>query len=196
MSNLFYNKVNSKLILASQSSQRLSLLNSIGIIPFKVVNPGIDETILKYEKPKQYVLRVASFKAKKILAEYPDNVVLSADTIVVKGTRIIDKTENKNEAYKSLLLLSGGWHRVYSSVVVVKKNKVYNKLVMTRVKFKRLSQSDLNLYLNSNEWSGKSGSYAIQGAAAGFIIEIKGSYSNVVGLPLYETISLIRGVGV
>ena len=196
MSNLFYNKVNSKLILASQSNQRLSLLNSIGIVPFKVVTPGVNESVLKLERPKEYVLRVSLLKAKKILAEYPNNLILAADTIVSRGTRIVDKTENKKAAYDSLLLLSGGWHKVYSSVVLVKHKEIYRKLVMTRVKFKKLSISEINLYLDSNEWLGKSGSYAIQGAAAAFIIEIKGSYTNVVGLPLYETISLITGVGV
>jgi len=192
----FYIKINKKIILASQSLQRLSLLNSIGINPCNVVSPSIDETIYKNESPRDYVLRVAILKGKKFKKKFPDNIIIAADTVVVCGASILDKTEDKIKAKNSLFLLSGRWHKVYSCVVLFKQNRFYHKIVMTKVRFKRLSNSDIDYYIESKEWLGKAGSYAIQGKASAFIIEIKGSYTNVIGLPLYETVSLINGVGV
>ena len=121
MLNSFYNQINNKIILASQSCQRVSLLNSIGIKPHKIVSPAIDESVLKNEKPQDYVLRVAKNKARKFINIFPDNIILSADTIVVCGANILDKTEDKIKARDSLLLLSGRWHKVYSCVVLLKK---------------------------------------------------------------------------
>ena len=195
MLNSFHKNVNNKIVLASQSYQRRALLNSIGIEPYKIVSPGIDESIFEKENPRDYVLRVSEQKAKKFIKEYPKHIILAADTIVLCGSRIVDKTQDKDKAQKSLRLLSGRWHKVLSCVVLIKQKKIYHKKVLTRVRFKRLTSSEIKFYIETNEWIGKAGSYAIQGQASAFIIEIKGSYSNVVGLPLYETLSLIGGVG-
>mgnify|MGYP001276055046 CR=1 FL=1 len=195
MSNSFLETISTSLILASQSKQRLALLKSIGVNPNRIIFPEIDESIRKLEKPRDYVLRVSKEKAEKVHSLFPNNLILASDTIVVRGNRILDKTEDEKLAFKSLNMLSGNWHKVFTNVTLIKNSKVYNKLVFTRVLFKRLSNFEIENFLLTNEWRGKAGSYAIQGHSGAFIVKIKGSYSNVVGLPLYETLSLLRGVG-
>ena len=182
------------LILGSSSCQRKFLLNNAGILIDKIISPNIDEKVLKDEIPKNYVKRIALEKNKNI-KKISDDFLITADTIVVKGRRILTKPKNIDEAEYFLNLLSGSRHRVVTCVCVSKNNIERIRVVQTILKFKRLSSFELKTYLNSLEWQGKAGGYAIQGLASKFCIFLSGSYTNVVGLPVYETISLLDGLG-
>jgi septum formation protein len=182
------------LVLASASPRRLALLAQIGIAPDRVVSPDIDETPLRNELPRQYALRLAHRKAESVVA--PGCFVLAADTVVAAGRRILGKTETKAEARRCLTLLSGRRHRVMTAVVLCAPDgRRGERLVQSVVGFARLSQRQIDAYLAGEEWRGKAGGYAIQGRAAAFIRFLSGSYSNVVGLPLFETAQLLRGMG-
>lgn len=163
----------------------MELLAQIGIKPNLVLSPQIDETPLKSEKPLYYVKRMAFAKASKISELYPQDIIIAADTIVAVGTRILPAPKDMIEAERFLRLISGRNHRVYTSIAVYNK-EIRTKTVMSLVKFKHLHEKEIKEYLNSMEWEGKAGAYAIQGRAAAFIKHISGSYSNIVGLPLYE----------
>lgn len=176
-----------RFILASASPRRLELLNSVGIVPDAVMPAEIDETPHKNELPKDYVLRMAQEKCAVIAAQQSNAAVLAADTIVVCGRSILGKPQDEAEAKRFLQRLSGRRHRVYTAICVNGRAR----LVMTTVRFKRLSEAEIADYLASGEWQGKAGGYAIQGRAAAFVPFINGSYSNVVGLPLTETLSLL-----
>jgi nucleoside triphosphate pyrophosphatase len=191
-----------KLVLASGSPRRLGLLNQGGIEPDQLLPADIDETPLKGELPRAYATRLARVKAEAALDsvrhadELRGSFIVSADTVVAVGRRILPKAELLDEAAQCLRLLSGRNHRVYSGVCVVTPKEAFRqRLVETRVRFKRLSQEDLEAYLASGEWRGKAGGYAIQGLAGSFVVKIVGSYTNVVGLPLYETAALLAGEG-
>jgi septum formation protein len=195
-------KVPAKLILASASPRRLALLQQIGVEPDAMLPADLDETPLKSETPRDLVKRLAHAKAEKVqsAAQRRDDLqnayILSADTIVCLGRRVLPKAEIVEEAASCLRLLSGRAHRVYTSLcLITPKNTVRQRLVETRVRFKRLSPEDLDSYLASGEWRGKAGGYAIQGIAGSFAVKLVGSYTNVVGLPLYETLSLLDGEG-
>jgi septum formation protein len=181
------------LILGSASPRRLELLAQIGIVPDEVRAANIDETPIPGESPRAYVRRLAESKALA-LEPNPCDVVLCADTTVAVGTRIMEKPIDRDEAYKFLTLLSG--RRVITGVAVLKGSCMRVRDVMTRVRFKRISESEMTAYLDSEEWRGKAGGYAIQGRAAALIPSINGSYSNVVGLPLSETGGMLVGMGV
>ena len=181
------------LILASASPRRLELLRQVGIVPDKVVPANIDETPQKAELPTVYAKRIALTKAEKIAENHPDAVILSADTVVAVGRRILPKTETEAEALACLKLISGRRHRVLTAVSLVAKNgKQKTRLVTTVVQFKRLSEPELAAYLSTNEWKGKAGGYAIQGRAATLITFIGGSYTGIVGLPLHETVDMLN----
>ncbi len=182
------------LILASGSKARLQLLNSVGIYPDKIIQTETDETIHKNELPAEYVNRVAIKKNNNVEKEIGD-FVLSADTVIVVGRRIINKPKDSNEAGKFLNLLSGRRHKVMTCVCLYAEGKYYSKLIKTTLRMKRLSDLEKKHYLMSEEWRGRSGGYAIQGKAAYFFPFISGSYSNIVGLPLTETVGLLTGVG-
>jgi len=182
------------LILASASKARLELLESVGISPDKILNTNIDETPKKSEKPLDYVSRIALEKNKAVKKEKSE-IVLTADTVVALGRRIIQKPNNKEEALYFLNLLSGRRHKVYTSICIFSKEKFYQKNVTTILKMKRLSEDEKKCYLLSDEWKGKAGGYSIQGAASYFFPFISGSYSNVVGLPLTETVGMLHGIG-
>ena len=182
------------LILASASKARLELLESVGISPDKILNTNIDETPKKSEKPLDYVSRIALEKNKSVKKKKIE-IVLTADTVVALGRRIIQKPNDKEEALYFLNLLSGRRHKVYTSICIFSKEKYYQKNVTTTLKMKRLSEDEKKCYLLSDEWKGKAGGYSIQGAASYFFPFISGSYSNVVGLPLTETIGLLNGLG-
>ncbi len=173
------------LILASASPRRLELLKQVSITPDEVIPAEIDETPRKAEVPNDYVARMAREKFEAVKRD--NAVVLAADTVVACGRRILGKPENEAQAREFLQLLSGRRHRVYTAVCV--NGRV--KTVMTQVKFKRLTPADIDGYIASNEWQGKAGGYAIQGLGAAFVPWINGSYSNVVGLPLTETLALL-----
>lgn len=188
------------LILASASPRRLDLLAQIGVVPDRVAPAHIDESPLTGEMPAQYALRMAREKAEAAFnSEFatlgPADLVLAADTVVACGRRILPKAESEDQAKHCLALLSGRAHRVYSAVVVRNADRSSERNVMTRVRFARLSSSDIQTYLEGGEWQGKAGGYAIQGHAAAFVAAINGSYSAVVGLPLFETYRLLVGLG-
>ncbi len=192
----------SKLILASGSPRRLELLGQAGIEPDRLMPMDLDETPGKSEHPRTLARRLASEKAgaaKKALAGDPDwerPFILAADTVVAVGRRIVPKPERLDEASNALYLLSGRSHRVYTGLcLVTPKGAVRQKVVETRMRFKRLSRVEIESYLASGQWRGKAGGYAVQGLAASFVARMVGSYTNVVGLPLYETVSLLTGEG-
>ena len=182
------------LILASASKARLELLESVGISPDKILNTNIDETPKKSEKPLDYVSRIALEKNKSIKKKKIE-IVLTADTVVALGRRILQKPNDEEEALYFLNLLSGRRHKVHTSICIFSKEKYYQKNVTTTLKMKRLSDDEKKCYLLSDEWKGKAGGYSIQGAASYFFPFISGSYSNVVGLPLTETVGMLHGIG-
>jgi septum formation protein len=191
-----------ELILASASPRRLALLNQIGIEPEHLVPAHIDETPEKGELPRKLAQRLADQKAitarhKAQTAGIGANaLVLAADTVVAVGRRILPKAETMEEASECLKLLSGRSHRVYTAVTVVTPSgATRQRLVETRLRFKRLSTREIESYLASAEWRDKAGGYAIQGIAGAFVVKLQGSYSAVVGLPLNETIALLAGEG-
>ena len=195
-------KVNHPLILASGSPRRLSLLDQIGIEPDKLLPANVDETPLPKETPRALARRLARTKAEVTRRsaerdpELQKSYVLAADTVVAVGRRILPKPELTDEAAACLRLLSGRAHKVFTSVcLITPKGKVRQKLVETRLRFKRLSREEMETYLASGEWQGKAGGYAIQGRAGAFVTKLVGSYSNVVGLPLHETMDLLMGEG-
>jgi len=182
------------LVLASASPRRLALLAQIGIVPDQVISPDIDETPLRDELPRDYARRLARAKADAVAM--PDAFVLAADTVVAAGRRILPKAESEAATRRCLALLSGRRHRVITAVVLRAPNgRSGERIVQSVVTFARLSPQQIEAYLASDEWRGKAGGYAIQGKAAAFIPFVSGSYSNVVGLPLFETAQLLRGLG-
>ena len=185
-----------QLILASSSPQRLILLKTIGVIPDQIVPANIDEIPEKNEKPRDFVLRMSKEKALDVSKNFPNSFILSGDTIVACGRRIIGKPSDRDNAKQILNLLSGRRHQVLSAITLIKpdKNEV-SKIVITRVKFSRLNQNALNAYLDTNEWKGKAGGYAIQGSASSFIPWINGSYSSVMGFPMNEVNNLLNSSG-
>lgn len=191
-----------KLILASGSPRRVDLLLQAGIEPDSLFPANIDETPLRAEHPRNLAKRLSRLKAEKAAsslkgeAEAEGAYILAADTVVAVGRRILPKAELMDEANYCLALLSGRSHYVYTGVALVTpKGTVRQKLVETKVRFKRLSREEIDAYLASGEWRGKAGAYAVQGLAGTFVVKLVGSYTNVVGLPLYETVGLLTGEG-
>ena len=186
----------SKLILASASPQRLSLLKTIGIKPDKVIPANIEELPDKKEKPKDFVIRMSKEKAFDVAKDNSNSFILSGDTIVAAGRRIIGKPSDRNEAKEILSLLSGRRHRVLSAFTLIKPDlKEITKLVTSKVKFSRLSKIDLNEYLDTEEWRGKAGGYAIQSRASSFVPWISGSYTGVMGFPINEVKNVLISSG-
>ena len=184
------------LILASASPRRLDLLARIGVVPDAVIPADVDESVPKGELPRDHALRLAREKAEAVAALRPDALVLAADTVVAVGRRILPKAELLDEAAQCLRLLSGRNHRVYTSICLVTPKEAFRqRLIETRVRFKRLSEDDIQAYIGSGEWRGKAGGYAVQGIAGSFVVKMVGSYTNVVGLPLYESVTLLGGEG-
>jgi septum formation protein len=185
-----------RLILASASPRRVNLLAQIGIVADQILPAHIDETPQKSELPSQLAKRLGAGKALAVAAEYPSACILSCDTVVAVGRRILDKAESEDDAQRCLKLLSGRRHRVYGGLTLIDPDgKINNRLVTTSVVFKRLEGSEIDAYVNCGEWHGKAGGYAIQGRAGAFARNIIGSYSNIVGLPLFETAMLLKGAG-
>ena len=186
------NEIKHSFVLASSSPRRIELLNNIKIFPKKIYSSEINEDINGKENPKKYCIRVSKNKALKALEKYPEESVLSADTIVFCGNKIFLKPKNKEEAKEFLAFFSGRKHNVLTCVCLVKKNSIKIKKVITKVTFKRLNKQEIEEYLSTNEWKDKAGAYAIQGYAEKFIKRINGSYSNIVGLPLFETFNILK----
>ena len=191
-----------KLVLASGSPRRVTLINQAGIEPDALRPANVDETPRRGELPRACANRLARAKAEVALdlvradEELQGAYILAADTVVAVGRRILPKAELLDEAAQCLRYLSGRNHRVYTAICLVTPREAFrHRLIETRVRFKRLSTDDIETYLASGEWRGKAGGYAAQGIAGSFIVKLVGSYSNVVGLPLYETVALLSGEG-
>lgn len=185
----------SHLVLASSSPRRVDLLRQAGVVPDQIISADIDETPLKKELPRDYVLRLAKEKAQKI---YSNNksFVLAADTVVACGRTILPKAESAAEVQKCLQTLSGKSHMVITAICVISpEGNESVRVVATRVIFKRLTPCEIDMYLKIGEGVGKAGGYAIQGIAGCFVKNINGSYSSIVGLPLYEAINMLTGLG-
>ncbi len=192
----------SKLVLASASPRRLALLQQIGIEPDALIPADIDETPKRNELPRTLAARLAAGKAaaaRLIVEARPELAgafVLAADTVVAAGREIMPKCDLAEEAGQCMRRLSGRAHRVYTGIsLITPKGAERRRLVETRLRFKRLTPQEIEAYLASGEWRGKAGGYAIQGLAGAFVVKLAGSYPNVVGLPLYETMSLLAGEG-
>ncbi len=185
-----------RLVLASASPRRIDLLAQIDVFPDKIAPADIDESSLKNELPTELARRLGAGKAAAVTPDYPGDFILACDTVVAVGRRILHKAETQEDARRFLGLLSGRRHRVHGGLSVIGPDgKVHNRLVTTAVIFKRLESHEIDAYVDSGEWRGKAGGYAIQGRAAAFVKKINGSYSNVVGLPLFETSMLLKGLG-
>lgn len=184
------------LILASASPRRQELLAQINVTPDLIIPAHIDETPNKRETPRQLAQRLAMGKAAFIRKNHPDHFILGSDTVVALGKRLLGKADTPQEAHDYLSLLSGRRHKVYSGIcLITPDDRQISRVVVTSVIFKRLSKADIDNYLKHDEWQGKAGAYAIQGMAAQYIKSINGSYSNVVGLPLFECSNMLRGNG-
>lgn len=192
-----------RLILASASPRRRALLAQVGIAPDDISPAEIDETPRAGELPRPFAERLSTGKARHIAdtvtgtAEDARAIVLAADTVVAAGRRILDKPADAREARAHLALLSGRRHSVVTGVALLRRadGRSWSRLVTTQVRFKRLSEAEIDAYLATGEWRGKAGGYAIQGYAARFVPWIGGSYSNVVGLPLTETVTMLEAAG-
>ncbi|KAB0677779.1 Maf-like protein [Aureimonas leprariae] len=196
-------KTSPRLVLASGSPRRLELLAQAGIVPEQLLPADVDETPERSEHPRSLAKRLCRQKAdraRQVLeerGEAENRIVLAADTVVAVGRQIVPKAELRDDAMANLRILSGRAHRVFTGICVIgpSSERHHMRLVETRVRFKRLSREDIDSYIASGEWRGKAGGYAIQGLAGRFVVRLVGSYTNVVGLPLYETVSLLGGQG-
>ncbi len=183
-----------RLILGSASPRRRELLAQIGVTPDAILPPDIDETPHRAELPRPYCARMALEKARAVVAG-PDDLILCADTTVALGRRILGKPADAGEAAAFLLALGGRRHQVITAIALRRGEKVWSRDVVTAVKMKRLSDIELNAYLDSGDWQGKAGGYGIQGLAGAFIPWISGSFTGVVGLPVVETAALLQTAG-
>ena len=180
-------------ILASSSPQRIALLRQVGYEPKAIKPADICEDCLPHEDPLPFVRRMALNKAKRVAELNPDENVLACDTIVVVGKNILHKSKNDNEQYRVMKMLSGKSHRVISSVCLInKQGKISQRTVTTKISMKLLSEDEIKSYVESKEWVGVCG-YKIEGMLAAYVTKMNGSYSGVVGLPLNETVNLLKG---
>ena len=190
------NTKNLKFILGSSSPRRLELLKQINFYPNEIFKPEINENPQIKELPILYVKRMAKEKMEVAKKKFPNDLILTADTIVYVGRRIIDKTNEQSKAIKFLELLSGRRHRVSTAFNLYCKDKIDSSRVVTSiVKMKRLTKNEINSYIKTNEWKGKAGAYGIQGSAEKFIQFISGSYTNIVGLPLNQVYGSLNSIG-
>lgn len=186
----------SRLVLGSASPRRLQLLAQVGVTPDLVDPADIDETVLKDETPRMLVKRLAVGKASAVAARHPDAFVLGADTIVAVGTRVLGKPVDETDARRMLKLLSGRNHKVLTGVAVVAPGgKTASRIVESRITFKRLTQDETDAFIASRDWDDAAGGYKIHQRAGAFVTNLQGSFTGVVGLPLYETLALLTGLG-
>lgn len=179
-------------ILASASPRRRDLLAQIGLTPSKIIPADINEDPIEGELPRGHALRLACEKAQRVASDHPDEIILASDTVVGVGRRILPKSEDPQTAEDCLRLLSGRSHRVFTGVAVIDADgQLRSRVSETRLKMKRLSEAEITDYLDSGEWDGKAGGYGIQGLAGAYIISLSGSFTGVVGLPVYETRNLL-----
>lgn len=184
------------LVLASASPRRLDLLRQVGIEPDLIDPADIDETPGRDETPRRLALRLAQEKAAVVAARHPEAFVLGADTLVAVGRRILNKPEDEAEARAMLGLLSGRAHKVLTGLVVMAPGgRKAERVVETRVRFKRLSGPETDAFIAAGDWRDAAGGYKIHQRAGAFVTDLQGSYASVVGLPLHETVSLLAGLG-
>jgi len=184
------------LVLASASPRRLELLAQVGVVPERVEPADVDETPLPKETPRRLAERLARAKALAGAARAPGAYVLGSDTVVALGRRLLGKPADEAEARAWLKLMSGRNHKVLTGVAVVAPDgRCSARVAEARVAFKVLSAAEVDAYLASGEWRGKAGGYAIQGRAGAFVRGVVGSYTAIVGLPLYESVALLEGLG-
>lgn len=184
-----------ELVLASSSPRRIELLAQVGIVPDRIDPADIDETPQKSETPARLAERLARTKAQVVAERHSDACIVAADTVVSVGRRLLEKAADEAEATRFLRLLSGRNHRVHTAVAVAHAGRLTARVVETRVAFKTLSDAEIAGYVASGDWRGKAGGYGIQGPAGAFVRRIVGSHPAVMGLPLYETVNLLAGVG-
>lgn len=183
-------------VLASSSPRRVDLLAQIGITPDLIIPADIDETPSRTELPRELAGRLSLAKARAVAEDNPESFILAADTVVACGRRVLPKAETETQARNCLKLLSGRRHRVYGGVcLITPEGREITRVDLTAVHFKRLSTLETNAYIDSGEWHGKAGGYAIQGLAGAFITKINGSYANVVGLPIHDVAAMLSGNG-
>ncbi len=184
------------IVLASASPRRAELIGRLGVVPAAIDPADIDETPLKGELPSPYAARMAAEKAALVAARRPGVAVLGADTVVAAGRRILPKTEEAGEARACLQLLSGRRHKVHSAVTLIDaEGKARHRLSTSVVRFKRLTEAEIEAYIAGGDWRGKAGGYAIQGFAESWVAQLMGSHSGVMGLPLFETRALLGSAG-
>lgn len=183
-----------KLVLASASPRRLELLQKIGIPVFKVQAANLDETPISKELPHVYCQRIAKAKAECVHNLYPECLILAADSTVTMGRRIIGKPKDQQTAEQYFRLMSGRRHQVLTAICLINRSKVITKVVKTHVQFQILNNKDINLLLDNNEWQDKCGGYSIEGIASIFIKQIRGTHTNVMGLPVHEVHKLLRNI--
>ncbi len=182
-----------RIILASASPRRFELLKSIGLTPHDVIPADIDESVKKAETPRAYVKRLAVEKANAVAVKHPNDIIIAADSTVAVGRRILGKPESADEARAFFRLMSGRSHNVITGVCVAKGGLQKSVVAVTKVKFKRLTEREIELLVECNEWHDKCGGYTISGQAGAFIVGIVGSHHNVLGLPVYDTYKLVQG---
>jgi septum formation protein len=184
------------LILASASPRRLQLLAQAGVTPDAVDPSDIDEAPLKDETPRRLALRLAQQKAQTVASRHSGAFVLAADTLVAVGSRVLGKPADADEALKMLTMLSGRSHKVLTGVAVIAPDgRTASRLTETRVTFKRLERREADAFIAAGEWRDAAGGYKIHQLAGTFVTDLSGSYTGVVGLPLYEALALLRGLG-
>jgi len=194
---MFQVKEGDSIILASESTRRVDILRTLGI-SFSIIPPNIDERRKKDESPKDFVLRMSYEKANKVGNLFPDKWVIGADTVVVLKGKILGKPKNDRDAFNMLKVLSGKWHRVITGYCVlnISRNITYRDAVETKVYVRDLSDDEIKRYIKTSEPFDKAGSYAVQGKGGYMVKEIKGSYANVVGLPICEVAEALLSLGV
>ena len=194
MNNSNFWKLKSDFVLASASKNRRALLESVRLCPSEIISPEINEEQLPNELPTRYVKRIAENKAKAVADLRPGKTILAADTVLAVGRRLIRKAYTEEEARANLMLLSGRKHRVLTGIAVVTPTgKLISKVNTSCVTMKKLDETDIKLIIESNEWKGVAG-YQIEGVLSAFVKQMSGSYSSIVGIPVYETVQILRGV--
>ena len=182
-------------MLASSSERRLGMLTRIGYKPDIVDPPNIDEIIKTREKPRTYVSRLATLKAETVSKRHKDCFIIAADTVIVSGGKIFGKAKTPIEASKILMTLSGKRHKVYGGICVISpSNNISSRTIITQVSFRVLDQKEIKNYIDSDEWKGKAGCYAIQGMASKFVRRINGNYDNIVGISLVDVDQILKGL--
>jgi septum formation protein len=194
---MFQVKDGDSIVLASESPRRVDILRTLGI-SFSIIPPDIDETKLKDETPQEFVARISYEKANKVGQHFPDKWVIAADTIVVLKGKVLGKPKNERDAFNMLRTLRGKWHKVITGYCVLNllKNVVYRDIVETKVFLRHMTDDEITRYIKTSEPMGKAGSYAVQGKGGYMVKEIKGSYTNVVGLPICEIAEALLSLGV